>query len=95
MINSLTWTLEKLLDYFSDILDEMDDLVSKNNDYRSYSYKEKELVHRSLLMVQTIKNMISIPLLDENGAISIEAKKVRRKSEKMLRKIMELDEKYE
>lgn len=76
------------------MINNLDALVDKNDNYKAYDEKEKTLVHHSLLMAQSIKNLISVPLMDEKGEIEIEARKTRRKAERMLEKIIEIDEKY-
>lgn len=85
---------DKLIDYFDDMLDDFEDLVNQNNDYSTYKNEEKELVHKSLLMAQTIKNLISVPLMDEDGEIAAEVRRVRRRSEKALKNIIETDKKF-
>ncbi|MCZ6156424.1 hypothetical protein O6B72_06295 [Campylobacter ureolyticus] len=87
-------TIEKLVFYFNTMINNLDALVDKNDNYKAYDEKEKTLVHHSLLMAQSIKNLISVPLMDEKGEIEIEARKTRRKAERMLEKIIEIDEKY-
>lgn len=87
-------TIEKLVFYFNTMINNLDALVTKNDNYKTYDEKEKTLVHHSLLMAQSIKNLISVPLMDEKGEIEIEARKTRRKAERMLEKIIEIDEKY-
>ncbi|MDU5326686.1 MAG: hypothetical protein E6133_08995, partial [Campylobacter ureolyticus] len=87
-------TIEKLVFYFNTMIKNLDALVTKNDNYKTYDEKEKTLVHHSLLMAQSIKNLISVPLMDEKGEIEIEARKTRRKAERMLEKIIEIDEKY-
>lgn len=85
---------DKLIDYFDDMLDDFEDLVNQNNDYNTYKNEEKELVHKSLLMAQTIKNLISVPLMDEDGEIAAEVRRVRRRSEKTLKNIIKTDKKF-
>ncbi|WP_304341785.1 hypothetical protein [Campylobacter ureolyticus] len=87
-------TIEKLVFYFNTMINNLDALVAKNDNYKTYDEKEKTLVHHSLLMAQSIKNLISVPLMDEKGEIEIEARKTRRKAERMLEEIIEIDEKY-
>ena len=88
-------TIEKLVFYFNTMVNNLDALVDKNDNYKTYDEKEKTLVHHSLLMAQSIKNLINVPLMDEKGEIEeIEARKTRRKAERMLEKIIEIDEKY-
>lgn len=45
-------------------------------------------------MAQSIKNLINVPLMDEKGEIEIEARETMRKAERMLEKIIEIDEKH-
>lgn len=87
-------TIEKLVFYFNTMINNLDALVGKNDNYKAYDEKEKTLVHHSLLMAQSIKNLISVPLMDEKGEIEKEARKTRKKAERMLKKIIEIDEKY-
>lgn len=94
LIMSLEETLDDLADYFDDMTDKLRKIVMKNDNYAEYSDKNKEFVHKTLLMAQTIKNLINVPLMDENGEIEKEARKVRVKSEKMLTEMIKADIKF-
>ena len=64
-------------------------LVSVNTDWRTYKRSEKELVGRSVSLAMTAKNVAEAHLLEEDGSIKQEIRKVLKNANAVLR---ELDE---
>ncbi|WP_169975591.1 MULTISPECIES: hypothetical protein [unclassified Campylobacter] len=93
--NTVKITLSELSEkYFSKFLSELENIVSINNNYASYSKEDQRLVHNTVLLAQSIKNLISVPLLEENGKISVAIRKTKRKAEKLLKQLKDINEKY-
>ncbi|QCD44203.1 hypothetical protein [Campylobacter mucosalis] len=81
-------------DYFEPILDDFMALVNKNNDFATYSQSQKEIVHKNVILAQSVKNLISVALLDENGKLTAQIRRAKRKGEKFLQKLTEVENKY-
>ena len=75
-------------DYLDDDLADLQDLVSSNDDYRTYDPMQKNLVCRAASLAVTAKNVAQAPLLDENGALT---EAIRRALTNAKRFLKELD----
>ncbi|MEG0070050.1 MAG: zinc-ribbon domain-containing protein, partial [Cetobacterium sp.] len=51
-------------------------IVTKSMDWKVYTREEKESVMQALKMAQGIKLIVDTPILNEDGSISIQAKKM-------------------
>lgn len=95
LIEVLSDTIKKLNDnYLKPLNEKLEYLVSHNNDYEKFSQNEKELAHITLNVAMSIKNLISIAVLNENGEITDEIRATKLKAVKLLNKISEIDKKF-
>ena len=94
-IKSVMNTLSKLTGFFNDpLLKNLENLVNENNDASLYSQAQRAVVENALYMAQTIKNLLSVALMDENGEITKEIREARMKADRMLKKMASIDAKY-
>ncbi|CZE49110.1 hypothetical protein [Campylobacter geochelonis] len=91
LIDSIRDTIKNTVDVFNMFNPSFIRLVNRNIDYATYDNSEKELVHKMLLLAQTIKNIIVIPLLDEEGEIDKKCIVVNFKTKKILSKIKDIE----
>ena len=61
--------------------------ISKSSDYHTYSKPEEELVCRTVSLAKTAKNLIEVPLLEEDGTITRDIRKELNKAREFLFKI--------
>ncbi len=94
-IKSVTNTLSKLAVFFNDpLLKNLENLVNENNDASLYSQAQQAIVENALYMAQTINNLLSVALMDENGEITKEIRAARMKADRALKKMVSIDAKY-
>ena len=72
----------------------LENLVNENNDASLYSQAQQAIVENALYMAQTIKNLLSVALMDENGEITKEIRAARMKADRALKKMADIDAKY-
>lgn len=65
--------LWKLQNSFTGDLAAFQELVSKNDDYRTYTLAEKKMLHRAFSMAEVMKKIIDMPILTENGELNEES----------------------
>ena len=74
-------------DCLDDNLSDLQDLVSTNVNYRTYSRPQKELVGRTALLAKTAKNLAEAPLMEEDGSITQAIREALRKSKQFLQRL--------
>ncbi len=79
--------LERLNSPFQPLLSEFQKLVEREQSYRKYSIKEKQLVKKTLDFAVTIKKVMETPLIDKNGVITQESRKILEDGKKFLSEI--------
>ncbi|GHV58273.1 hypothetical protein FACS189460_5790 [Deltaproteobacteria bacterium] len=62
-------------------------LVSKDTDYRNYSRSDKEEVCRCFSLAKTTKNILEVPVFDENGTVTQRSKDVLKATREFLSEI--------
>ncbi len=82
--------LKPLNEIFEDYIDDLDNIVDKSNDYRTYSQTEKEKVMITASIAQTVKNICDTPIIDKDGKVTRKSKRVLKKSKEFLEKIQEV-----
>ena len=79
-IESLTLQINEILvmlkNYLKQENERLAKIVTKSLDWKLYTKEEKESVMQTLKMAQGIKLIVDTPILNEDGSISIEAKKM-------------------
>ena len=84
-------TLRKLGDDFlAPDLEFLHDLVEDETDYRRYSLADKERVCRVASVAVTTKNLLEVPLLDEEGAITREIRQTLRRTKDVMSRLREM-----
>ena len=73
--------------YLDDALVEFKQLVSTNEDYRTYDLKQKHLVARTTALAKTAYSVAKAPLFDEDGVVTTEIRKALRDANKFLKTI--------
>lgn len=80
--------LKKLYErLFVDDLVALQQLVSNNDDYRTYNRGEKDLVARAVTVAVTLKNVMQAPLLEDDGSIAPKIKKTLQDAAAVLREL--------
>ena len=74
-------------DYLDNDLGDLQDLVSTNVDFRTYSRPQKELVGRTVSLAVTAKNLAEAPLLEEDGSITKAIRETLRESKSVLQRL--------
>ena len=82
-------TLIPLTEIFENILDELEKIVEKNQDYSTYSEEHKKLVLTSLSIATTLKNLCDTPIIDEDGQITRKSKRVLEKTKEFVKTLGE------
>ncbi len=82
--------LEPLDKTLEDYIDELEDIVDKSIDWRTYTQREKETVMATASIAKTVKNLCDAPIIDENGEVTRKSKRVLKKVKKITEKIREL-----
>ncbi|NCD11225.1 MAG: hypothetical protein EOL93_01630 [Epsilonproteobacteria bacterium] len=62
--------LDKVQSLLNTLLDQLDMFVVKENDFSKYSHEEKEQVQELVLFVQTLQEVLSLPLTFDNVTIN-------------------------
>lgn len=66
------------------------DIIDRSVDYRTYSNEEKQLVHITASLAQTVKNVCDAPIIDEDGEVTKKSKEVLEKAKEITKKIQEV-----
>ena len=82
--------LNKLLNILKSMLIGVETLIHKSNDYRSYNQNEKELIVATATFAKTIKNICDTPILDKDGKVTKESKKILLESQKVIEQIQRI-----
>ena len=82
-------TLIPLTEIFENILDELEKIVEKNQDYSTYSEEHKKLVLTSLSIATTLKNLCDTQIIDEDGQITRKSKRVLEKTKEFVKTLGE------
>ena len=86
--NEIRKVLKRLQeDYLDNDLGDLQDLVSTNVDFRTYSRPQKELVGRTVSLAVTAKNLAEAPLLEEDGSITKAIRETLRESKSVLQRL--------
>lgn len=86
--NEIRKVLKRLQeDHMDSDLGNLQDLVSINADYRTYTRPQKELVGRTMSLAVTAKNLAEAPLLEEDGSITKAIRETLRGSRKFLQRL--------
>ena len=80
--NQTRETIQALREYLDYELPMLHDIVETNDDYRTYSRAEGELVARTLSVALVLKELIETPLWEKDGAISVAIKEAIENSRK-------------
>ena len=84
-------TLRKLGDDFlAPDLEFLHDLVEDETDYRRYSLADKERVCRVASIAVTAKNLLEVPLLDEDGAITRKIRQTLRRTKDVMSRLRKM-----
>ena len=79
--------LLELHEYLEQDLVVLRHVVSDNDDYRTYSRRDKELVVRAVSLAVTAKNVAETPLLEEDGVVTDAIGEALRNAKKFLKQI--------
>jgi len=82
--------LEPLNKEFENYIDEMEYIVDRATDYRTYSDIEKQTIMATASIAKTVKNICDAPIIDENGEVTRKSKRVLRKAKKLTEKLQEV-----
>ena len=74
-------------DYLDQALPKLDILVSRNDDYRTYSAEQKRLVMRTAAAAKTAHLVAEAPLFDKEGVITNEIRQALRTAMQFLRTV--------
>lgn len=66
----VTKVLWKLQSPFNDQLELLKELVTKNDNYKTYSLDDKKFLHRIFSQAEVIKKILDMPILTENGELN-------------------------
>ena len=89
--NEIRKVLRRLQEnYLDGDLSDLQDLVSTNADYRTYSDPQKKLVGRTVSLAVTTMNLAEAPLLEEDGSITKAIRETLRQSRKLLQTLDEM-----
>jgi len=65
--------IESLSQVFREHLDKLFLLVNENTDYRTYSEEEKHLTYRTMQLAVSVKNLLTVSILLEDGSVNPES----------------------
>ncbi len=74
--------LEALNERFEPLLEDLQNLVASNQDYRSYSPEDQKGVYFCASLAKTIKNVLETPLLSDSGSVTSESASVLKVADK-------------
>ncbi len=80
-ISNILFTLNK---YFSPLLKSLQELVSANTDYSSYSVDDKKGVFITVSIAKTLKNVLEVDVLEQDGSLTNDSKEVIQETTKKL-----------
>lgn len=93
--NAVRQTIQTLNNLaFKSLLIELELFLIKKSDYNHFSKDEKEFVNKILNVAQTIKNLLVVPILTEDGEIDKKVQSVLKCGEELIGKLAKIDEKY-
>ena len=72
---------------FQDLIEDLQDIVQDDTDYRAYSEREKNIVRNSAAFAVTAKNILETPIIDEQGAVTKKSREVLKDVRSFLGKI--------
>ncbi len=82
--------LEPINETLEDYIDELEELVNKSNDWRTYTQEEKESVMITASIAKTVKNLCDAPIIDKDGEVTRKSKKVLKKAKELTKKLQEI-----
>jgi len=82
--------LEPLNKTLEDYIDELEEIVDKSNDWRTYTQKEKETVMTTASIAKIVKNICDAPIIDENGEVTKKSKRVLKKVKELTKQLNEV-----
>ena len=95
MSNAVRQAIQTLNDLtFKSLLREFELFLIEKSDYNHFSKDEKEFVNKILNVAQTIKNLLFVPILTEDGEIDKKVQSVLKCGEELIGKLAKIDEKY-
>lgn len=74
--DEISSVLAALNEYFSPLLNSLQELVSVNTDYRSYSIDDKQGVFTAASTAKTLKNVLEVDVLEQDGSLTNDSKEV-------------------
>lgn len=80
-----------LNEVFIPLLGELEILVSTKNNYKVYTQIEKENVRRAVATATTLKNLVDTPVLDKDGTLTKQSRKMVLDGNKVIKQIGSLD----
>lgn len=86
--NEINLVLKRLNDRFIPLLASLEELVSSNNNYSTYSQEDKKGVFMTASLAKTIKSILEAPLIDKTGALTPESSRAIKLAEKTLASIL-------
>ena len=87
MAEQALWVLLELHEHLDRDLPILQHVVAGNEDYRTYSRRDKELVVRAVSLAVTAKNVAETPLLEEDGTVTNAIGETLRNAKRFLRQI--------
>jgi methylthioribose-1-phosphate isomerase len=75
-VEEIDEVLQEIESPFFDAVDDLRDIVSDETDYQNYSKKDKQKVMHSAAFAKTIKNILEVPVFDEDGIVTKESKTI-------------------
>lgn len=85
--NEVDQVLERLNNRFAEGLTGFAELVNSNDNYATYSEDEKSSVYMISALAKTMKNILDAQLLDEDGTLTANSRKVVNEGQEVLAKI--------
>ena len=82
--------LEPLNEILEDYIDEIEEIVNRSNDWRTYTQEEKETVMATASIAKTVKNLCDTPIIDEEGEVTKKSKEVLSKAKELTNKLNEV-----
>jgi len=85
-----TETLEPLNEILEDKIDELEEIVNRSFDWRTYTQEEKESVMATASLATTVKNICDAPIIDEDGKVTRKSKRIIKKAKELIQKLNEV-----
>lgn len=83
-VSEIVFVLQGLSNYFSKAVVALEFIVNKSKDFSTYSEHDKNHIGKTFALAKTIKNILDMKLLSENGELVIGQEAIIQESNKLL-----------